>query len=354
MVVETGFAAAGLASCRFVGGDVVEVTLSPESAPPINCSPWYAFRARTLDESERNLQIRFTYSECEHRYPPKASYDMIDWSGLGSVGSQSDAATFELTVTSRPVYVAAQEILPVATYSSWIDQLSDSGKARTEVIGQSVEGRPIEALTIGNPQARDVVLVLGRQHPPEISGARGLFAYVDTLVSDDAVMQAYREDVLTIVVPVLNPDGVENGHWRHNAGGVDLNRDWAAYTQPETRAVRDKLQSLLDEDYRLVLVLDFHSTRRDVLYTLAEDIETDPPGLVEDWIVALNRRTPAFSFDLAPGYSAGSGVAKNFFYERFGVPAVTIEFGDETDREAIAREGQAIAYAWAEVFAERR
>jgi hypothetical protein len=31
-----------------------------------------------------------------------------------------------------------------------------------------------------------------------------------------------------------NPDGVDKGHWRLNDGGVDLNRDWGPFTQPET------------------------------------------------------------------------------------------------------------------------
>ena len=33
----------------------------------------------------------------------------------------------------------------------------------------------------------------------------------------------------------MNPDGVDLGHWRHNANGVDLNRDWSYYNQPEIK-----------------------------------------------------------------------------------------------------------------------
>ena len=42
---------------------------------------------------------------------------------------------------------------------------------------------------------------------------------------------------MVIVYPLMNPDGVDEGHWRHNTGGIDLNRDWAHYNQPETRQV---------------------------------------------------------------------------------------------------------------------
>ncbi len=40
-----------------------------------------------------------------------------------------------------------------------------------------------------------------------------------------------------LILPLLNPDGMALGHWRHNLGSVDLNRDWGIFGQPETTAV---------------------------------------------------------------------------------------------------------------------
>ena len=40
-----------------------------------------------------------------------------------------------------------------------------------------------------------------------------------------------------LAFPIMNPDGVDLGHWRHNAGGIDLNRDWSKYHQPEIKNV---------------------------------------------------------------------------------------------------------------------
>ena len=40
-----------------------------------------------------------------------------------------------------------------------------------------------------------------------------------------------------------NPDGVDSGYWRHNSNGVDLNRDWIEFTQPETKAIKQFLES---------------------------------------------------------------------------------------------------------------
>ena len=61
-----------------------------------------------------------------------------------------------------------------------------------------------------------------------------------------------------MVFPLMNPDGVDLGHWRHNAGGIDLNRDWALYRQPETRLVADFIvKEVKTQKSQLVLGLDF-------------------------------------------------------------------------------------------------
>ena len=67
------------------------------------------------------------------------------------------------------------------------------------------------------------------------------------------------------MIPNMNPDGVEHGFWRHNMGGIDLNRDWGPFTQPETVLVRDQLDRFVQTGSpQLSLFLDFHSTDRDV------------------------------------------------------------------------------------------
>lgn len=347
LTVEGGFETSRISSCRFDAQGVLEVTIEPEDAPPINCSPWYHFRIRSTDGLiSRTVPVRLRYPACKHRYSPKASTDWQSWQELedGTDGS------FSVLVGPEPVYVAAQETLPVETYAAWTDRLVDLGKTRRSTIGRSVEGRPIHALTIGNPDADRVVLVLGRQHPPEVTGSLGLIAFVETLVSDTLAAASFREKTNVIVVPLVNPDGVAGGHWRHNAGGKDLNRDWDEFSQPETTAVQAYLDGVLAEGAILSLLLDFHSTSRDVLYTLPEGTETTPREFTPLWTERLAQRMPHLSFALEPGYSAGSGVAKNNFHERYGVPGITVEFGDDTDREDIARAGQAAALAMFDVF----
>lgn len=67
------------------------------------------------------------------------------------------------------------------------------------------------------------------------------------MIGDSELAMEFRKHFVIKAFPMLNPDGVVNGHWRHNAMGVDLNRDWQNFNQPETRAVRDALSPLVDD-----------------------------------------------------------------------------------------------------------
>jgi len=106
-----------------------------------------------------------------------------------------------------------------------------------EVIGHSVEHRPITVTRIGDPHAARKVLVVGEVHGNERAG-RGVVEALEKTTPPRGSELLLVED--------LNPDGVAHGT-RANARGVDLNRNspehWAGagakpWSEPETRAIR--------------------------------------------------------------------------------------------------------------------
>jgi protein MpaA len=117
---------------------------------------------------------------------------------------------------------------------------------RTERLGRSVEGRPINVVRIGDPAAPRKVLVVGCIHGDEPAGR----TIVDLLRT-----AAPPSGVELLLVRNLNPDGLRR-HKRQNANGVDLNRNSSqgrrflggpgtrfyagprAFSEPETRAIR--------------------------------------------------------------------------------------------------------------------
>ena len=353
VAIDTAFDAGALASCTVGDGGRISITLSPEDAPPINCSAWYAFRVHS--NAPRVVGIDLNYTACGHRYEPKVSYDGVEWTYLDPSMVEitevdgTRMARLSVHTDGRPLFVSAQEIIGPATYDAWLDGLEETGLVERETLGLSAEGRAIEIMYLGNPAAQEQVALVGRQHPPEVTGALAMFPFVETLLEDTELARRFRERFRVSAVPLLNPDGVVKGHWRHNTGGVDLNRDWGPFTQPETQLMRDVLVAIDDDpDKRLRLLLDFHSTGRDIFYTIPDELPTDPPLFTRDWLARYQDRMSGYEVTRDARHESGRPISKAHAFDTYGVPAVTFELGDETDRTLIRRIGREAAIAMME------
>lgn len=355
LAVDTAFDAGALANCTIDDRGRIIITIAPEDTPPINCSPWYSFRLHS--EKARAVEITLRYEACGHRYWPKISSDGKNWQYLPqeSVKLSEFAGRNQARITVRssgaPMFVSAQEIIVPATYDAWLDDAERHPEVARSLLGQSAQGRDIEMIRIGNPQAREQVVLVGRQHPPEVSGALAMFPFMETLLGDDLLARAFRARFEIVAVPLLNPDGVVLGHWRHNTGGLDLNRDWGGFTQPETQLMNGLLQQIgADPDDQLRLFLDFHSTDKDVFYTIPDERPTVPQLFTRNWLDRYQQRMPGYQVNIEARHTVGSVVSKGYVYDSYGVPAITFELGDETDRTLIRRIGQESAIAMMETL----
>ncbi|TDQ31482.1 M14 family zinc carboxypeptidase [Zeaxanthinibacter enoshimensis] len=103
-----------------------------------------------------------------------------------------------------------------------------------EKIGYSVEDRPIQLLTLGQGPLK--VLMWSQMHGNESTTTKAvldLIAFFGKGGGGDIL------DRCTIkIIPQLNPDGAF-AYTRVNANGVDLNRDAAELTQPESIVLRE-------------------------------------------------------------------------------------------------------------------
>jgi hypothetical protein len=127
------------------------------------------------------------------------------------------------------------------------------------VIGRSSQGRPIEAYRLGTPRLARRMLVVGCIHGDEPAGLE---------VTRRLISRARAHGASLWVVPTLNPDGLATGS-RHNARGVDLNRnfpsEWEALgvsgprpmSEPETRAAVRLIRRL-----RPAVTIWFHQPQR--------------------------------------------------------------------------------------------
>ncbi|HUG42295.1 MAG TPA: M14 family metallopeptidase [Longimicrobiales bacterium] len=175
----------------------------------------------------------------------------------------------------------------IVAYFDRLDAASD--RVRVVRIGESVQGRPLILALISSEanmarldrwreiaerlararapeeeakrlaeEGRAVVWIDGGLHATEVAGAQHspLLAY-RVAGEESPEMQRIRDDVVLLLMPVMNPDGLDLvADWTARGRGTpwegtsppvlyqhytghDNNRDWFMITQPETRAVTD-------------------------------------------------------------------------------------------------------------------
>jgi protein MpaA len=196
------------------------------------------------------------------------------------------------------------------------------------LLGRSVQGRPIRALVIGDPQAGFNALVVGNVHGDEPGG----FAVVKRL-------RRWRPPagVALWTVRSFNPDGTA-AHTRQNAHGVDLNRNFpfrwhplgppgsryyagrGPLSEPETRIAHSLLLRI-----RPRLTIWFHQPY-DVTDLSGGDVRLERrfsklsglplrqlpryPGSISSWQNFRQRVGTAFVVELPPGPPSPAAAAR--------------------------------------------
>lgn len=170
----------------------------------------------------------------------------------GAARADSPPAPLEASHASR--HSTSEEI------SAYLDTLVARAPAltRKDVLGRSVQGRPIEALVLAAP-ARDAgaprlkVLLVGSQHGgAEPAGGEALLALARDLTWGE--LRPLLDDLDLILIPNANPDGRDLRR-RGNANRVNINTDFALLSQPESRALVQALTR-----YGPHAVLDTHES----------------------------------------------------------------------------------------------
>ena len=120
--------------------------------------------------------------------------------------------------------------------------------ARTVLLGRSWQGRPIQAIEVGDPSGTRV-LVVGSIHGNETGG----------IAIARALEQLSPRGLDLWIVPDLNPDGVAAGT-RQNSHGVDLNRNFPFRWRPMGGVYESGPRPLSEREARIAhtLILRLH------------------------------------------------------------------------------------------------
>jgi hypothetical protein len=336
--IDARYDAGAFAKCKFKSDDMVELTIRPEDHKVIVEQPWFSFKVTSRAAATIRIKLRFPTAYA--RYWPKLSTDGATWqrAAIDAVSTSKNEKEMDVVVDVAPggTWVSAQELITQDWYDTWLTELAAHDEILTGAIGKSTEGRVIELAKTANKD--EVILLLGRQHPAEVPGALAMRDFVDVVLGDSELAREFRERFTLLIVPLMNPDGVANGHWRHNSGRTDLNRDWGPFTQPETRTIAKLMAGIDDIGMQPRLMLDFHATKYTdsiLFYTQTEEDVTDPVSFATNWLTSVAERIPDYSFTHDPRPVSEQPNTKGYFYVRYGIPSFTYEIGDEADREQL-------------------
>lgn len=355
VTVDNLFDAARINNFKETGLSSFEAQINPENSP-INMSPWYAFRIYASEA--KTVEITLNYSNGRHRYWPKTSTDRKTWQAVGStrfsVSDDSLSATMSIDISKDTLYVAAQEIINSTDMRLWTESLT-SAKVKRSTVGKTRLGRDLLSMDItnGSPDGKDVLVVLSRQHPPEVTGNLAMMHFLEEIVGDSDLSNEFLDNYRVLVYPMLNPDGVDLGHWRHNEGGIDLNRDWAYYRQPEIKQIcEDVIDKVNAAEGEVKLGLDFHSTWSDIYYIYDDTVKSKIAGFSREWIKNIFTEIPEDQGVISP-FAVNSPVSKNWFYSQFKAEGITYEIGDATPRDLIKKKGKVGAQEMMKLLLEK-
>jgi murein tripeptide amidase MpaA len=365
--ISNDFPGARMNGVLLTADTLVTVLITPENTP-INESPWYAFKM--WSENVRTVYVKLTYQEgVRHRYHPKLSRDGMAWSvldeadyttentGISTEGRDfPESATMRLDIGPDTLWVAGQEIITAGHVNDWMQELERRAFISRSTIGQSLLGSDIDMLRIGTATDTRMVVLLGRQHPPEVPGYLALQAFVETICSDSETARAFRDKFATYVIPMMNPDGAGLGHWRHSAAGIDLNRDWQDLNQPETGAVVDMVRERTEDTLNTIyLCVDFHSTYEDIFYTMDPQQETNMPGLVNALIDATGEGIDDYVPNIRPRPADDAPVTSLvYFFTAHRAESLVYEIGDDTPRDFLRQKSELSARRMMEYMLEQQ
>jgi len=333
--VDNQFDGARLNGFSQLNDSTFQVLITPENEP-INKSAWYSFKI--WSDIDREVILNIDYPGYAHRYVPKMSKDRKSWTKI--LNKETNSNQFKIELSSDPIWISGQEIISSKDIEEWIDTQKKMAYVDHQVIGKSTLGRPMHLMKIKEEQAQNKMLIIGRQHPPEIPGGTlSLFAFVEEVLNDSPLSKSFRENVEILVFPNLNPDGVDLGHWRHNANGKDLNRDWQDFEEKETQLVRDHISQYAAEDW--VYGIDFHTSFSGPYLLVMDSLSARPSLLTQNWISKIKEQSTE-ELDIRPR-SQDLPYCYNWMITQLGMEAVTYEEGDEINRVIVKERAEEYA-----------
>jgi predicted deacylase len=252
------------------------------------------------------------------------------------------------------MYVASVEPYRISDLDKLLTEIR--GKPQVEImkVGNTAEGRPLEIIRIGNPDAPFSVFLRARAHSWEPGGNWVVQGLIRTLLGKESAHFLRRYCVY--IMPMTNKDGVARGRTRFNTNGKDLNREWDRPADriltPEKYAFESWLEMMISKGKKPQIAIDLHNDQGGNIHVnLPSEINSQYVSNMKRIETLLYKRTwftEGPSHVKNPG-SFGEGLAK-----RYGIDAFVYELNYEwiagLNKAPMGKDWELLGKQLAEVF----
>lgn len=306
---------------------------------------WFHFKLFAEAGEEHVMTIEnasgSAYPDGWKDYQALASYDRETWF---RVPTEYDGKELTIRHTPEQESVFYAYFIPYSyeRHQDLIQSAQQSIDCYHELLGETIDGRELNLLVIGEPaEHKNTIWVTARQHPGESMAEWFMEGFITRLLDDeDGVARKLLNENVFYVVPNMNPDGSVRGHLRTNAVGTNLNREWAEPSlekSPEVFYVLKRMQ-----ETGVDMFLDVHGDE-DLPYNFVAGCEGIPSyderhkDLEETFKAAFLAATPEFQtqygYEVDEPGKANMTVANSAVGERFKCLSYTLEmpFKDNAD-----------------------
>ena len=339
-------------SSAFDGGNIIVHEAVRPDAIRLGIAPdreaaflqWFYFRLSGVRDVDCVIRIEglenSAYPYAWPGYRACYSHDREIWR-RADTGYDQGVLTIRLRPSADSVYLAYFAPYSMERHHDLIARIGTRPGVVHQVLGESLEGQPIDCLRLGAPAAgKKHCWLIARQHPGETMAQWWMEGALERLTDTaDPVARALCDKAVFHIVPNMNPDGSCRGHLRTNVAGVNLNREWHAPSlarSPEVLCVRDQMDRTGVDFF-----LDVHGDEALPHNFIAgfdgiPSLSARQKDLLTRYRQTLAQLSPDFQTEHGyPPQAPGKGnlaMAGNQIAERFGCLAGTLEmpFKDTT------------------------
>ena len=255
------------------------------------------------------------------------SADGREWTAVPAQVLENNAFKLNFIMDTGSTYVTGMEPYRLSDLDNFLGEIAEHPLVEISNVGNTVEGRQLEIIRIGNPDAPYSVFLRARSHPWESGGNWVVQGLVKSLLDENENNSGYLDRYCVYIMPMANKDGVARGMTRFNLMGKDLNRDWDSpadpHLSPENHFLEKWLQEMIDKGKKPDLAIDLHNDSQGNL--LASRPEVNPESYLSNMerLESMLLKYTWFTEGLKHGFSYGS--IGSGLVDRFGIDCCTYE-----------------------------